>query len=129
MGLLRRHRQMALLITVAVTLLAATTAVGLSVVEHVSKGPAFKAAAAYLRTDATVEQQLGVVMGFGFAVAGPVTESGGDGRASLHFDVHGSWRNGHVTVSAVKQDGAWQVTGGILSVDGQRFVLGATGPA
>jgi len=52
--MLRRHRQWAILITAAVGLLVAAGAVTLTVVENVSKGPAYQKAADYVRSDAQI---------------------------------------------------------------------------
>lgn len=124
MGPLRRHRQWAILISAAVCLLIAAGAISLKVVEDVSKGPAFESAAKFVRADRVARQQLGVVLGFGLAVNGSVVEPGnGDGRANISFDVHGSWRDGHARVTAVKQSGMWVVEHGVLSVDGKQFRL------
>jgi cytochrome oxidase complex assembly protein 1 len=124
MGALRRHRQWAILISVAVCLLIAAGAISLTVVQNVSKGPAFESAAQFVRTDRVARQQLGVVLGFGIAVNGSVVEPGdGDGHANISFDVHGSWRDGHARISAVKQSGVWIVERGVLSVDGKQFRL------
>jgi ABC-type lipoprotein release transport system permease subunit len=48
--MLRRHRQWAILITVAVGVLVAAGVVTLTVVENVSKGPAYQKAANYVRS-------------------------------------------------------------------------------
>ena len=64
-------------------------------------------------------RQLGVITGFGLAVSGPVADDAG--TANITFDVHGSWRNGHVRISAVKQGSDWVITNGVLKVDGQRY--------
>ena len=98
-SLLRRHRQWAILIAAAVGLLVAAGAVSLTIVESVSKGPAFQKAADYVRADPVARpMQLGVVIGFGLAVSGPISRSRRRRRrANISFDVHGSWRSGHVT--------------------------------
>jgi len=118
---IRRHRQWAMLIGAACALLVAAGAISLTIVENVSKGPAFSAAVTFLRNDRLARQQLGVVTGFGLAVTGAVTETGHSGTAHLSFDVHGQWRSGHVHITAVKQDGIWHVRSGILSVANERF--------
>jgi hypothetical protein len=124
MGAFRRHRQWAILISAAVCLLIAAGAISLTVVENVSKGPAFETAATFVRTDRVARQQLGVVLGFGIAVNGSVAEpAAGQGRANLSFDIHGSWRDGHARISAVKESGVWRVEGGVLSVNGKQFRL------
>ena len=113
-----------MLIAAAAALLIAAGAISLTIVENVSKGPAFQAAVSYLRgsDDANVARmQLGAVMGFGLGVTGPVSESGSGGNARISFDVHGSWRTGHVTFDLVKLGQSWVVTDGVLSVDGQQF--------
>ena len=79
-----------MLIAAAAALLIAAGAISLTIVEDVSKGPAFQAAVSYLRgaDDAKVARmQLGVVMGFGLGVTGPVSESGNGGNARISFDV------------------------------------------
>jgi hypothetical protein len=124
MDVLRRHHQWCILVTGAVCLLIAAGAISLTVVEHVSKGPAFESAAQFVRADRVARQQLGVVVGFGSAVNGHVAEPGdGGGKAVLSFDVHGSWRDGHARVRAVKRSGVWIVKGGVLTVDGKSFSL------
>jgi hypothetical protein len=130
-SVLRRHRQWAMLIAAAATLLIAAGAVSLTIVENVSKGPPFQSAARYLRSarDAEVARmQLGAVMGFGLAVTGPISESGDSGTAHLSFDVHGNWRSGHVRITAVKRDSRWVVTGGTLTVDGEKYHLPCARP-
>jgi cytochrome oxidase complex assembly protein 1 len=123
MGLMRRHRQWVLLITAAVIVLVAAAVISLSVVEAVSKGPAFRAAAEFIRTDADARQQLGVISGFGLAVAGGVTESGPSGVANLSFDVDGSWRNGRAHVIVRKKAGLWLVSSATIQVDGEEIPL------
>lgn len=124
MGALRRHRQWAILISSAVCFLIAAGAISLTVVQDVSKGPAFESAAQFVRADRVARQQLGVVLGFGLAVNGSVAEPGdGTGHANLSFEVNGSWRDGHAEISAVKESGVWIVEGGVLSVDGRQFRL------
>jgi len=118
---IRRHRQWAMLIGAAGVLLVAAGAISLTIVENVSKGPAFSAAVTFLRNDRLARQQLGVVTGFGLAVTGAVADTGQSGTAHLSFDVHGQWRNGHVHITAVKQGGVWHVRSGILSVANERF--------
>ena len=59
--------------------------------------------------------------GFGLAVSGPVADAVDGGTANISFDVHGSWRDGHVRISAVKRGSGWVITGGVLKVDGERF--------
>jgi hypothetical protein len=118
---IRRHRQWAMLIGAASALLVAAGAISLTIVENVSKGPAYSAAVSFLRNDRLARQQLGVVTGFGLAVTGSVAEAGQAGTAHLSFDVHGQWRNGHVHITAVKHDGLWHVRSGILSVAGEQF--------
>ncbi|MDX6549030.1 MAG: hypothetical protein QOG33_2580 [Gaiellales bacterium] len=108
-----------MLIAAALGLLVAAGAISLTIVESVSKGPAFQSAATFVRSDPTARRQLGVVLGFGLAVTGPVSDAGG--IANISFDVTGSWRTGHVRISAVKQGDAWVVRGGVLSVDGIRY--------
>ncbi|HEV8154753.1 MAG TPA: hypothetical protein VGP67_04425, partial [Gaiellales bacterium] len=69
--MLHRHRQWAILITAAVVLLVAAGAVTLTVVESVSKGPAYQKAADYVRSgrgSGLTRMQLGAVLGFGLAV-------------------------------------------------------------
>lgn len=115
-----------MLIAAAVALLIAAGAVSLTIVEDVSKGPAFQAAVSYLRDSdyaGVARQQLGVVMGFGLGVSGPVSESGNGGNARISFDVHGQWRSGHVTLNLVKIGHSWVVTDGVLTVDGEQFRL------
>jgi hypothetical protein len=122
--MLRRHRQWAMLIAAATGVLIAAGAISLTIVEEVSKGPAFQSAADYLRSAKGAEvtrMQLGAVMGFGLAVTGPISESGGSGTAHLSFDVHGNWRSGHVRITAVKRDSEWVVTGGTLTVNGETY--------
>jgi hypothetical protein len=116
---LNRHRQWAMLIAAAVGLLVAAGAISLTIVESVSKGPAFQSAATFVRSDQKTREELGVVLGFGLAVTGPVSDAGG--VANISFDVNGSWRTGHVRVSAVKQGDSWVVRGGVLSVGGKRY--------
>jgi hypothetical protein len=60
-------------------------------------------------------------MGFGLGVTGPVSENGSGGNARISFDVHGSWRTGHVTFDLVKLGHSWVVTNGVLSVDGEQY--------
>jgi hypothetical protein len=115
-----------MLIAAATALLIAAGAVSLTVVEHVSKGPAFQSAAQFLRSGKNarvVRQQVGAVLGFGLGVTGPITESGSGGTANLSFSVHGNWRSGHVRITEAKRGSRWVVTGGVLTVDGQRFQL------
>lgn len=121
MRLLRQHRQWAILIAAAAVLLVAAGIVSLTIVEHVSKGPAFQRAADYVRGSPVARRQLGVITGFGLAVSGPVADDAG--TANITFDVHGSWRNGHVRISAVKHGSDWVITNGVLKVDGQRYRL------
>ena len=86
--MLRRHRQWAILITAAVGLLVAAGAITLTVVENVSKGPAYQKAADYVRSgrgSGLTRMQLGAVLGFGLAVTGPISENGNSGRADLSF--------------------------------------------
>ena len=125
-SLIRRHRQWAILIAVAVSLLIVAGAISLTIVEAVSKGPAFQSAAAFIRSDPTTRRQLGVVLGFGLAVTGPITEAGSGGSANISFDVNGSWRTGHVRVSAVKEGDTWVTRGGVLTVDGVRYRVPCT---
>jgi hypothetical protein len=125
-SLIRRHRQWAILIAVAAGLLIVAGAISLTIVEAVSKGPAFQSAAAFVRSDSTTRRQLGVVMGFGLAVTGPISDGGSGGSANISFDVNGSWRTGHIRVSAVKQGDTWVVRGGVLSVDGIRYRVPCT---
>jgi Cytochrome oxidase complex assembly protein 1 len=125
-SLLRRHRQWALLIAVAAGVLVVAGAISLTIVEAVSKGPAFQSAAAFVRSDPTTRQQLGVVLGFGLAVTGPISDAGSGGTANISFDVDGSWRSGHVRITAVKQGDAWVVRGGVLTVDGSRYRVPCT---
>lgn len=110
-----------MLIAAAAVLLVVAGVVSLTIVEDVSKGPAFQSAADYLRADPVARQQLGVVTGFGLAVSGPVADAVDGGTANISFDVHGSWRDGHVRISAVKRGSGWVITGGVLKVDGERF--------
>ena len=120
-----------MLIAAATALLIAAGAVSLTVVEHASKGPAFQSAATFLRSGrnaGVVRLQLGVVLGFGLAVTGPISESGGSGTANLSFGVHGNWRSGHVRITEEKRGSRWVVTGGLLTVDGQRFQLPCAQP-
>jgi len=115
-----------MLIAAAAALLIAAGAISLTIVEDVSKGPAFQAAVSYLRAsdDAGVaRQQLGVVMGFGLGVTGPVSETGNSGNARISFDVHGDWRTGHVTLDLVKLTHSWVVTDGVLTVGGEQYRL------
>jgi hypothetical protein len=67
-----------------------------------------------------------VVMGFGLAVTGPITDGGSVGRANISFDVNGSWRTGHLRISAIKQGDDWVVRGGVLTVDGIRYQVPCT---
>jgi hypothetical protein len=130
-SVLRRHRQWAILIAAAAGLLIAAGAISLTIVEDVSKGPAYQAAVSYLRTsgDAGVaRQQLGAILGFGLGVTGPVSESGSGGNARISFDVHGNWRTGRVTFDLVKLGRSWVVTDGVLSVDGEHFRMPCTQP-
>jgi hypothetical protein len=113
-----------MLIAAAAALLIAAGAISLTIVEDVSKGPAFQAAVSYLRgaDDAKVARmQLGAIMGFGLGVTGPVSESGNGGNARISFDVHGSWRTGHVTFDLVKLGHSWVVSNGVLSIDGEQY--------
>jgi hypothetical protein len=123
MGFIRRHRHWALLITLAAIVLIVVGAISLRVVERISRGPAFQTAATFLRGNPTARQQLGVITGFGRAVAGDVTENGDSGIAHLHFDVHGSWRDGRAVVTAYRQDGVWTVQQVTLEVDGRQFPI------
>jgi hypothetical protein len=115
-----------MLIAAALGLLVVAGAISLTIVEAVSKGPAFQSAATFVRSDATARRQLGVVLGFGLAVTGPVSDAGSQGTANISFDVSGSWRTGHVRVSAVKQGDAWVVQGGVLTVNGIRYRVPCT---
>jgi hypothetical protein len=124
MASLRRHRQWVLLISVAVLVLGVATAVSFAVVERVSKGPAFTAAAEFIQVDPDARQQLGVITSFGIAVSGGVRESGASGLAELSFDVNGSWRDGKAKVLVRKKAGKWTVVGVALKVDGRTFDLG-----
>jgi hypothetical protein len=120
-----------MLIAAAAALLIAAGAISLTIVEDVSKGPAFQAAVSYLRgaDDAEIARfQLGAVMGFGLGVTGPVSESGSGGNARISFDVHGSWRTGHVTFDLVKLGHSWVVTNGVLSVDGEQYRMPCARP-
>jgi hypothetical protein len=120
-----------MLIAAAAALLIAAGAISLTIVEDVSKGPSFQAAVSYLRgaDDAEVARfQLGAVMGFGLGVTGPVSESGSSGNARISFDVHGSWRTGHVTFDLVKLGHSWVVTDGVLSVDGKQYRMPCARP-
>ena len=113
-----------MLIAAAAALLVAAGAISLTIVEDVSKGPAFQSAADYLRNSkeaGDARQQLGVVLGFGLGVTGPITESGSGGTANISFDVHGNWRSGRVSMTLVKVGSSWVVTHGLLTVDGQRY--------
>jgi Cytochrome oxidase complex assembly protein 1 len=115
-----------MLIAAAAALLIAAGAISLTIVEDVSKGPAFQAAVSYLKASdyaGVARQQLGVVMGFGLGVTGPVSETGSGGNARISFDVHGDWRTGHVTLNLVKIGHSWVVTDGVLSVDGEHYRL------
>ena len=123
MAILRRHRQWVLLISAAVIVLGVAAAVSFAVVERVSKGPAFSAAADFIRNDSDARQQLGVVSGFGIAVSGGVRESGASGLADLSFDVNGSWRDGRASVLVRKKSGQWMVVRATLRVDGETFSL------
>jgi hypothetical protein len=125
-SVLRRHRQWCVLIAAAAALLIAAGAISLTVVANVSRGPAFQSAATFVRSGegaGVVRQQLGAVLGFGLAVTGPISESGNNGTANLSFSVHGNWRTGHVRLTEVKHGSNWVVTGGVLTVDGQRYQL------
>ena len=113
-----------MLIAAALGVLVAAGAISLTIVESVSKGPAFQSAATFVRADHTTRLQLGVVLGFGLAVTGPVSDAGG--VANISFDVNGSWRTGHVRISAVKQGDTWIVRGGVLSVAGKRYRVPCT---
>jgi hypothetical protein len=113
-----------LMVAAGAATLAGAAAAGLSVIEDASKGPAFEAASAYLRDHPQVRRRVGVVLGFGFTVAGSVVEAGPEGRARIDFDVIGSWRRGHAVVRAEKHGGRWRVIGGRLEVDGERVRLG-----
>ena len=126
MRLIRRHRQWSILIAAALCVLVVAGAISLTIVEAVSKGPAFQSAAAFVRADPTTRKQLGVVLGFGLAITGPISDGGSGGTANISFDVTGSWRAGHVRISAVKQGAAWIVRGGVLSVDGVRYRVPCT---
>jgi hypothetical protein len=121
--LLRQHRQWAILIAAAAVLLVVAGIVSLTIVEQVSKGPAFQTAADYVRASPVARRQLGVITGFGLAVSGPVADAADGGTANIVFDVHGSWRSGHVRISAVKNGSDWKITNGVLTVDGERFRL------
>jgi hypothetical protein len=113
-----------MLIAGAVALLVAAGAISLTIVEDVSKGPAFQSAAQYLRSSpsaAVARQQLGVVLGFGLGVTGPISETTSNGTANISFDVHGNWRTGHVQFTLIKLGQSWVVTHGVLSVGGERF--------
>ena len=110
-----------MLIGAASVLLVAAGAISLTIVENVSKGPAYSAAVRFLRNDRVARQQLGVITGFGLAVTGAVADTGQSGTAHLSFDVHGQWRNGHVHITAIKHDGLWHVEGGVLSVANEQF--------
>jgi hypothetical protein len=123
MGFLQLHRQWCLMIAGAVVILVVAAGVSLAVVERVSKGPAFKASAEFIRNDPIARQQLGVITGFGLGVAGGVSESGPSGLANLSFDVDGSWRNGRADVTVRKKAGLWMVVDATLVVDGQQFDL------
>ena len=123
MGFLGRHRQWAFLITLAAATLLVAGAVSLTVVERVSKGPAFQAGAEFLRGNPIARRQLGVIEDFGRGVAGDVSDSAGTGTAHLSFDVHGSWRDGRAAVVARKEDGAWLITGATLWVGSRHFDL------
>jgi hypothetical protein len=125
-SLIRRHRQWSILIAAALCLLVVAGAISLTIVEAVSKGPAFQSAAAFVRSDPTTRRQLGVVVGFGLAVTGPISDAGSGGTANISFDVTGSWRTGHIRVSAVKQGDDWVVRGGVLTVDGIRYQVPCT---
>jgi len=125
-SLIRRHRQWAILIAIAASVLIVAGAISLTIVEAVSKGPAFQSAAAFIRSDPTTRRQLGVVMGFGLAVTGPITDGGSGGTANISFEVNGSWRTGQVRISAIKQGDTWVVRGGVLSVDGSRYRVPCT---
>ena len=103
----------------------------LTVVENVSKGPAYQKAADYVRSgrgSGLTRMQLGAVLGFGLAVTGPISENGNSGRANLSFDVHGNWRSGRVKITEVKHGSRWFVTGGVLTVDGKRFQMPCAPP-
>ena len=114
-----------MLIAAAAALLVAAGAISLTIVEDVSKGPAFQSAADYLRNSkeaGDARQQLGVVLGFGLGVTGPITESGSGGTANISFDVHGNWRSGRV--SHDPREGGLVLGGdttALLTVDGQRY--------
>jgi hypothetical protein len=123
MAILRRHRQWLLLISAAVIVLGVAGAVSFAVIERVSKGPAFRSAADFIRTDSDARQQLGVITGFGIAVSGGVRESGASGLADLSFDVNGSWRDGRASVLVRKKAGEWMVVRATLRVDGETFDL------
>jgi Cytochrome oxidase complex assembly protein 1 len=113
-----------MLIAAACAVLIAAGAISLTIVESVSKGPAFQAAMSYLKTSSyagVTRQQLGVILGTGLGVTGPVAETGDSGNARISFDVHGNWRTGHVTLDLVKIGHSWVVTDGVLSVDGQQY--------
>jgi hypothetical protein len=119
------------LIAAAAALLIAAGAISLTLVANVSRGPAFQSAATFVRSGKgaeVVRQQLGAVLGFGLAVTGPISESGNNGTANLSFSVHGNWRNGHVRLNEVKHGSNWVVTGGVLTVDGQRYELPCAQP-
>jgi hypothetical protein len=117
-----------MLIAAAVGVLVAAGAISLTIVESVSKGPAFQAAATFVRSDPKTRVELGVVLGFGLAVTGPVTDTGVGGAANISFDVTGSWRSGHVRLSAVKQGNSWVVRRGVLSVGGKRYQVPCAQP-
>ena len=122
-GIRQVHRQWFVLIGIAAVVLAVAAFVSLRVVETVSKGPAFQVAATFLRGSKPARQELGVITGFGVAVNGDVTEEGSGGSAHISFDVLGSWRDGRATLTALKHDGRWWVTGATLKVDGQTYPL------
>jgi hypothetical protein len=116
-----------MLIAAALGVLVAAGAISLTIVESVSKGPAFQSAATFVRADRTARLQLGVILGFGLAVTGPVSDTGG--VANISFDVNGSWRSGHIRLSAVKQGDSWVVRRGVLSVAGKRYQVPCARPS
>ena len=125
-SLIRRHRQWAILIAVAASLLIVAGAISLTIVEAVLEGAGLPVGGRVRAVRSTTRRQLGVVMGFGLAVTGPISDGGSGGSANISFDVNGSWRTGHIRVSAVKQGDTWVVRGGVLSVDGIRYRVPCT---
>jgi hypothetical protein len=81
-------------------------------------------ARAYLRSNQTLQQDIGEVKDFGSFVTGNINVTNGDGEATLHLKVYGEKRTVNATVVlAYRSNRSWRVTGSSYERDGQTIDL------